>query len=208
MEGNPAPLVLVPTERERMALAAALPRDLEPVLCGMGLAASGVLAARILHERRPSRVWLLGIAGTYDAGALPVGSAAWFGVVSSAGLGVEEDGGTAWPNRLERGRAQGRVVPESFALADPEGPRLLSVAAATLGIDRARALAARNGSALAEDMEGWSVALAAWAADVPLSVGRGISNVAGDRSKASWRMQDALEAIAWLANDRWREECA
>ena len=54
-------------------------------------------------------------------------------------------------------------------------------------------------AALAEDMEGYGVALACRMASVPLRIVRGISNTAGDRDKRRWRITDALEAAAALA---------
>ena len=52
--------------------------------------------------------------------------------------------------------------------------------------------------AVAEDMEGFSVAFACAMAGCQLSIVRGISNVAGDRDKAHWRITDALHAAADL----------
>ena len=45
-------------------------------------------------------------------------------------------------------------------------------------------------------MEGFSVAIAAAMAGVPLMIVRGISNIAGDRDKSRWRIVDALNAAA------------
>jgi futalosine hydrolase len=53
--------------------------------------------------------------------------------------------------------------------------------------------------AAAEDMEGFGVALACRLAGVPLTIIRGISNTAGDREHARWRMPEALAAAAALA---------
>jgi futalosine hydrolase len=47
-------------------------------------------------------------------------------------------------------------------------------------------------------MEAFSVALACRMAKVPLTVIRGISNMAGDRDKANWNVTGALEAAAEL----------
>jgi len=50
--------------------------------------------------------------------------------------------------------------------------------------------------ASAEDMEGFAVAMACQLQDVSLEIIRGISNVAGDRDKSNWRIDDALSAAA------------
>jgi futalosine hydrolase len=54
-------------------------------------------------------------------------------------------------------------------------------------------------AAVAEDMEGFAVALACRLAGVPLTIIRGISNTAGDRDHARWRVPEALAAAAALS---------
>ncbi|NDH95322.1 MAG: futalosine hydrolase, partial [Planctomycetia bacterium] len=51
-------------------------------------------------------------------------------------------------------------------------------------------------TAVAEDMEGFAVALACRLAGVPCQIIRGISNRAGDRDKARWQIEPALRAAA------------
>lgn len=71
---------------------------------------------------------------------------------------------------------------------------LLSVAAAAGSRSQAEARRARHPEALAEEMEGYAVALAAHLGAVPLTILRGISNEAGDRDHASWQIEPALAA--------------
>jgi futalosine hydrolase len=52
---------------------------------------------------------------------------------------------------------------------------------------------------MAEDMEGFGVALACRLLGVPLAIVRGISNEAGDREHARWQVPAALAAAADLA---------
>jgi futalosine hydrolase len=52
---------------------------------------------------------------------------------------------------------------------------------------------------VAEDMEGFAVALACRLVGVPLDIVRGISNDAGDRDKVRWQVPQALRAAADLA---------
>ena len=52
---------------------------------------------------------------------------------------------------------------------------------------------------MAEDMEGFGVALACRLGGVPLGIVRGISNDAGDRDKSRWQIPAALTAAAELA---------
>ncbi len=52
--------------------------------------------------------------------------------------------------------------------------------------------------AVAEDMEGYAVALACRLHDVPLTIIRGISNQAGDRNHDGWQVAEALQSAAEL----------
>jgi nucleoside phosphorylase len=72
---------------------------------------------------------------------------------------------------------------------------LLSVAAASASRYEAGQRARAYPDALAEEMEAFAVALAARLAGVPLTVIRGVSNVAGDRNATHWRIPDALAAV-------------
>ena len=51
--------------------------------------------------------------------------------------------------------------------------------------------------AVAEDMEGFAVALACRLTGVPLAIARGISNEVGDREFERWQIPAALDA-AWI----------
>ena len=44
-------------------------------------------------------------------------------------------------------------------------------------------------------MEGYSVALAAMAAEIPCTMLRAVSNMAGDRDVAGWALDPALDAL-------------
>jgi futalosine hydrolase len=61
--------------------------------------------------------------------------------------------------------------------------------------DRQRRLD-RYPEVVAEDMEGYAVALACRLENVPLVIVRGISNVVGDRLSENWQIPEALTA-AW-----------
>jgi futalosine hydrolase len=177
-------LVLVPTGYEAARL------DLEPgsfAVCGFGLAAAGVGAARAFAERQPARAVLLGTAGTYDAERAPIGSALVASAVRCVGIGAGD------LSAAELGWAESDVVE-----LDGGDGELLSVAAASPSCDAAARRAAQHPAAVAEEMEGFAVALAARAFGVELSVVRGISNLAGDRDHARWRMTEALAAARRL----------
>ena len=82
-------LVLVPTSRERDVVLASAPesRDLA-MLLGFGPVAAAARAAALIAQHRPERVLLVGIAGTYDEVALPVGAAARLAACAVDGIGA------------------------------------------------------------------------------------------------------------------------
>ena len=53
-------------------------------------------------------------------------------------------------------------------------------------------------------MEGYAVALAAHEFGVPVTIVRGISNVAGDRNVAGWALPEALQAVCKRLH--WRSD--
>jgi futalosine hydrolase len=78
----------------------------------------------------------------------------------------------------------------------PAGGELLSVCAASATPQDAQRRRRRYPSAMAEEMEGFGVAVACRLARVPLTIVRGISNVAGDRDLAGWDILSSLDAVA------------
>lgn len=201
-------VLLIPSELEFETLAKHLP-EWRPQMrvCGVGLVAAAAITTSRIAELNPSRVILAGIAGTYDPQRLPVGVAGHFQEVQLEGIGAYgEDGNVLLPT--EMGFAQCRDasdVPISellgldqreAELSEPAVGRLLSVACAS----GSRVMAGDRQSrfhAVAEDMEGYAVALAAHlAGSVPVVIIRGISNIAGDRDKRNWDVSSALAAVA------------
>jgi futalosine hydrolase len=81
---------------------------------------------------------------------------------------------------------------------------LLSACAASASAADAALRREQFPAAVAEDMEGFAVALACRLAAVPCQIIRGISNRAGDRDKANWQVEPALRAAADLARDQLR----
>jgi futalosine hydrolase len=171
----------VPTAAEAELLAAA---DAGPVsLCGFGLAAAGAGAAHAIALHAPTRVILVGCAGSYDLEHAPIGSVVVASAVRCHGIGV----GGLTPAEL------GWAASDQIEL-DGDGGLVLSVASASATVGEAAIRLATHPDAVAEEMEGYSVAVAAMLSQVPLTVVRGISNRAGDRNKAAWRMPEALAA--------------
>jgi futalosine hydrolase len=216
-QGSPT-LLLFPTELERRRFAdqgGVEPGHCLAALAGFGPIAAAARTAQILAALRPRRVLLIGIAGTYDAARLGIGDAAAFTRVAVDGVGVGEGraflgppalGFPQWPGELGSQR-----IDDALALsgpADADDALLLTTCAASDSAEHAGHRLARFPSAVAEDMEGFAVALACALSGVPLAIVRGMSNLVGDREPARWRIPAALAsarrlACALLADEAW-----
>ena len=173
--------MLAPTRVEADELALA---RVTVEVCGFGLAAAGVYAARAIALHGPDRVVLAGIGGSYDLAAAPIGAVVRPGTVRCVGIGA---GGRS---AAELGFAES----DDVRLAG-DGPLALSVAAASASLEEASGRAAAHTGAIVEEMEGYAVALAAMKASIPCLMVRGISNRAGDRDREGWRIAPALQAV-------------
>ncbi len=222
--GSPT-LVLVPTavEERRIEDHGGFAPGLAVVaLCGFGPIAAAARTAQLLSTWRPARVVLVGIAGTFDAELLPIGRALAFDAVAIEGIGAGEGRDLAGPAALGFPQWPGagaghdpsmgsepihdRIVLTPGGVHDPERLRdpartalLLSTCAASASASQAAVRRERFPEALAEDMEGFAVALACSLAGVPCQIVRGISNVVGDREPAHWRIPAALAAARLCA---------
>jgi futalosine hydrolase len=207
-------ILLVPTELERgfiaPAVAAACGSAIRSELCGFGPVVAAARTAQLIAEHRPDSVLLVGIAGRISD-RLTIGEAYAFERVACHGVGAssgeafvpaEALGWPQWPGDpvgVEAGIGDVIDCGAAGAAASSAAGLLVTACAASASeadvADRLRLFPA----ALAEDMEGYGVALACRLAGVPLRIVRGISNTAGDRDKRQWRITDALEAAAALA---------
>jgi futalosine hydrolase len=212
-------LILVPTECELDQLRpqiAPILNDLNGAfeVCGFGPIASGIRTTRLLARHTPDSVILVGIAGALKP-QLEIGMAATFSHLGCYGIGAgsgsehrtaEELGWNQWADR-ETGQFFGDTIhlddtrPESAS----ESPMLLTVCAASGNLTDVEQRIRKFPSAVAEDMEAFSVAMACRMAHTPLTVIRGISNMAGDRDKSHWDVPAALEAAAKLTIARIRK---
>jgi len=212
-------LVLVPTEleaRRLRTLGALEPGPLRLELCGFGPLAAAARTAQCLERIHPGRVLLLGIAGSLDPELAPLESALCFARVELDGVGAGRGpdfrhpsalGFPQWPGSPDTGSDP---IGETLPLAGPKTARgsLLTVCAASASGEEVHERRARFPEALAEDMEGFGVALACRLAGVPLAIVRGFSNAAGERDPRLWRSAGAMRAAEELAcelleNERW-----
>ena len=203
-------LILVPTSLECQQLtplltAVANQNDWRIEVIGFGPIAAASTTATLIQQHQPTRICLIGIAGRYDT-AISLGSAISFSSVSSYGVGVgtgdQYVGATkmGWPMIEESSTHP--AIDETISL-DSSGSSgtncLLTCCAASADHGDTLQRLLVQPDAIAEDMEGFGVALSCKLANVPLTIVRGISNIAGDRNHANWKINQALDAAADLA---------
>ncbi len=210
-----ADLILVPTPREMDVIQRRWNQQVRHhqrsfQICGFGPIAAAARTGALLARYKPERVILIGIAGSYDD-RLNVGSAYRFDSVVCDGIGVgaganfQTAGVLGW-YQFKGDETEPRVgdlltLDSAYIDQIPSAGRLLTCCAASADPREAQWRSNRYPEAVAEDMEGFAVALACSFARVPLQIVRGISNRVGDRDHSRWRIDDALTSAAEFAAD-------
>lgn len=203
-------LIVASVEAERRAIVSALPSGaaVRVVVGGVGPAEAAAAASAQLAAGDVALVVSAGIGGGFapvDIGDIAVASSIEF-----ADLGADSPDGFVPLPELGFGRARYEVAPKlAVQLADRTGGRLgtvLTVATVTGTADGAALLARRYPDAVAEGMEGAGVAAAAAYHDVPVVEIRAVSNTVGPRDRASWRVNEALNALGAAVAAAFAEE--
>lgn len=174
---------------------------------GIGPVAAALSIGGLLEKFRGiSGIVNLGICGSFDLGRLPLGSpcAASAEIWPEYGVhGASEEAFShqMFPdlnlvpvNRLDldpaaAAKAMGLTLPEVWA----KGPSL-TVAGVSSDPQRAEILRLRHGAAT-ENMEGFSLALAARRHNIPFLEVRTVSNPVGSRDTTQWDFRIALNAL-------------
>ncbi|MEV7585669.1 futalosine hydrolase [Streptomyces erythrochromogenes] len=169
------------------------------VVGGVGPAAAAAGTATALALAEYGLVVSAGIGGGF-APAAPVGSLVVADAIVAADLGAQTPDGFVDVASLGFGRSV-HLPPAELAAraAEATGALLapvLTVSTVTGTADGAAALTARHPMAGAEAMEGFGVAEAAAAHELPVLEIRAVSNAVGPRDRAAWRIGDALAALA------------
>ena len=199
-------LVLVPTElelthlRRSVEFSSLLQHECQLGICGFGPIVAAARTSQLIADKRPSRILLVGIAGNYNDNH-PIGSACSFDRVSCFGIGIGS--GDQYQSATAAGWPQwsaddpDETIKDSISLPNSatKGTLLTCTTSSSGPEDVARRLA-EFPNAVAEDMEGFSVAAACRLAGLPLTIVRGISNRAGDRNKSNWKIEQALGSAA------------
>ncbi|MEO8493674.1 MAG: futalosine hydrolase [Planctomycetota bacterium] len=210
-------LILTPTQLELDAIKPLLSRAARQAdgiieLCGFGPVAAAARAMQLIAMHQPTRVILVGIAGSLRP-ELAVGTARSFLRVRCDGIGAgtgadfksaSEIGWKHWGSKAsaedEPQASIGDAIHLQPRLTDgwKQGGDLLTVCAASASEADVAMRWRRYPDAVAEDMEGFGVAVACHFGAASLEIIRGISNRAGDRDKSNWDIDGALRAACEL----------
>ncbi|MFI7383420.1 futalosine hydrolase [Streptomyces sp. NPDC049813] len=197
-------LVATAVPAERDAVARALHDhpafDVSAVGVGPAAAAAGTATALTRAEVTGRPYTLVVSAGIGGGFAAPPGTVLIADAITVADLGAETPEGFVPVTGLGFGtvthRPPASLVRELAAAVPAAGVgTVLTVSTVTGTADRAALLAQRHPGAVAEAMEGFGVAEAAAAHDVPVAEIRAVSNAVGPRDRAAWRIGDALAAL-------------
>ena len=192
-------------------------REVAVLVTGVGSLNAALGLGRLLEALPPvDAVVNLGVAGSFDVRALPLGA-------------VAVAGGEVWPEYGLRTESGVDAKGIGFALATgPQGDvfdrigldparaaremrlcleagwvvaECATVSAASGDAATARGVAARLGcgSPGLENMEGFALALGCLRAELPFLELRAVSNVVGSRGKGDWDLPGALAALAEAA---------
>lgn len=203
-------LLLVPTRMElaRLALPPAIQSRAE--ICGFGPVAAAARTAQLLARDGADLVLLAGIAGAYfEERIVPLGSAIWCEEVTLDGVGAGEGDAFLSVDQLgfplvhdDEGASVATTLPaRTWHATDAEGNgnvqkiAALTVCAASGDAAQAKRRRELHPRAAIEEMEGYGAALSARLFGSEFAMVRGVSNVAGDRHVAAWRIDEALEAV-------------
>lgn len=210
-------LILVPTAIELQHLPLHFLKVIERKggaieLCGFGPVVAAARAASLVVAHQPQHVVLCGIAGSLGD-SLQVASAYRFDSVACYGIGVgcgqnfrsaSSVGWRQWPGD-GAGQASSSAIGDTIELSksrsSTEQRVLLTVCAASQSESDVALKRGLYPQAVAEDMEAFAVAAACQLAGVPVSVVRGISNRAGDREHANWKVTEAMLSAAALVEE-------
>ncbi|MFI1383269.1 futalosine hydrolase [Embleya sp. NPDC020886] len=175
----------------------------EVLAVGAGPAAAAAGTAAALARGAYDLVINAGIGGGFS-GRAPVGSTVLATRVVAADLGAQTADGFVPIEELGFGTGAfdsdpGLITHVGDALRAADIPLVtglaLTVSTVTGTAARAAELAEWHPDAAVEGMEGFGVATAAAAFDVPMLELRTISNAVGPRDRAAWRIPDALRAL-------------
>jgi len=184
-------------------------RQVLVLVTGIGPLCAALRLGRLLGAGEVSGVVNLGVGGSFDTNALPLGSVAVANLEIWPEYGLRTEAGVdASTFDFPLLSTPAGPVRQSIAL-DPDKaahalgltlpalwPRVTSLTVAGVSADEATAKAHhRHHGAALENMEGFALALACLDAGLPFLEVRSVSNAVGTRDKSGWNLPDALSAL-------------
>jgi futalosine hydrolase len=179
--------------------------DSRPVrlgVTGIGVASASLALGAFFTLDRPDMALMVGSAGSLPDSGLAVGHLVTADVETLAELGAAREAGIGdaallrlpdTPQEIGFDPSVTQCLAEAAAAVGPAGRgKLLTVVGVSARPEQALARR-RHFGALAEDMEGYALALAGKRFEVPAAEVRGISNAAGDRDRARWDFRAAQD---------------
>lgn len=175
---------------------------------GVGKVNTAAGLALAIAQLKPAAVVQVGIGGAFPGSGLSVGDVAVAseevhldsGVLTAGGF--EDMESLGFPLLTSPARLFNRIPVDSGLSESIAGARLPLVPFGTSETVSGRVGVRSPFRVAVESMEGAAAAQVALAAGVRFAEVRGISNLAGEREKSGWRIEEALEA-ANLAVEEW-----
>ncbi len=169
-------------------------------VCGFGPIIAAAQTVKLIERVQPELVVLAGIAGAIDD-RLEIATAHEFSSVVCHGVGVGS--GDRYrpleiPSELTSTSPSDGASTGPLPLACSGGLQLLTCCAASDSPQEIAMKAQQFPEAVAEDMEGYGVAVACALHETPLRIVRGMSNQAGHRDKSQWQVDAALKSVATM----------
>jgi len=201
-------LILIPTRMEmEKVLATAETQGLKHLnannvrieVCGFGPVAAAAKATSLLHTDRPDSVILIGIAGSLSD-ELTIGDAYTFSDVFMDDIGAGSGENFVSAKQMGWKFIDEPAIEDELAIRSDQQQGLLTVCSASASAEEVQRRQELFPTVTAEDMEGYSVAMACALQNVPLTIVRGVSNRAGDRNHANWKIDAAIDSAAKLAD--------
>jgi futalosine hydrolase len=187
-------VVCVSTELEGALLKPHLP----VLVTGVGAVNAAIALTRFLERHGARAILSCGIGGTYPGSALQVAATAWADSECYGDLGAASAGGFLDMRALGFPVIAGaspiyNTLPVGLRPHDAITLPFVTVNTCTGSDAAAREIEARTRGAV-ESMEGAAIAHVAALYGIPMGEVRGVSNVAGNRDRGAWRIQEAAAA--------------
>jgi futalosine hydrolase len=206
MKNENSILIVTSVVAERDAVVRGLSggSGMDVIVCGVGPAAAAASTAAALAAKRYDLVVNAGIGGGI-AGRTEIGALAVASEIVAADLGAESPDGFIRIDDLGFGHSRfpadpilSRRLTEALRSAGwtAELGAVMTVSTVTGTATTAAERLRRIPNAVAEGMEGYGAASAAFLFGLPVLEIRAISNLIGPRDRESWRIGQALERLA------------